>query len=244
MPGLDAPSLREQAYRDIRRRIVTLAYAPGAALNEAGIAGDVGFGRTPVREALDRLQHEGLVDVVPRRGIRVRPIDRGEFRQLLEARRAVEPACAALAAERGTPEEVARLGEICGRMPGDAAHGDTLFLMDLDRDFHAAIALAARSPTLQEFQRIIHERVLRLWCIALASGPRVTQVAAEHDRMVEAIASRDAAAAAAVALAHVESFGHYMEQALERPRSGKSTPCRPSPPRSPPSPPGGRRAGR
>jgi GntR family transcriptional regulator, rspAB operon transcriptional repressor len=214
MPGVDTLSLREQAYRAIRRRIVTLGYAPGAELSEGGVSAEIGLGRTPVREAFDRLQHEGLVEILPRRGIRVRPIDRVEFRQLLEARRAVEPACAALASERATPEERALLRELCDRMPAEAERGDTLALMDIDRDFHAAIARAARSPTLQEFQRIIHERVLRLWCIALKSGRRVTQVAVEHGRLVDAIAAQDPAAAAAVAREHVESFGYYMEQAL------------------------------
>lgn len=214
MPGLDTLSLREQAYRAIKQRIVMLGYAPGAALSEGGVASEIGFGRTPVREAFDRLQLEGLVEIMPRRGIRVRPIDRAEFRQLLEARRAVEPACAALAAERATAAEIALLRELVAKMPDQAARGDLPGLMDNDRDFHGAIARAARSPTLQEFQRIIHERVLRLWCIALGAGRRVIQVTTEHRDLVEVLARRDAAAAAAVARAHVESFGAFMETAL------------------------------
>eukprot|EP01042_Synura_sphagnicola_P021729 gene21729-27647_t len=99
--------LSEQAYIAIKDRIITLFFAPGQYLNEASICEQLGMGRTPVHQALQRLQAEGLVDVVPRKGVIIQPDSMGQVVEILDARLVVEPEIAARAAMQGRPEDIA-----------------------------------------------------------------------------------------------------------------------------------------
>ena len=119
-PEADEPaSLSERAYYCIRELIVSLELAPGAVVSERELMERLGLGRTPIREALRTLAQEKLVEVYPRRGIFVSPVDVGDLAALSEARIALEGFAARLAAERATPadRELARalLDELPGR---------------------------------------------------------------------------------------------------------------------------------
>ena len=111
--GGSAPSsLRERAYLDIKRRINRLEFRPGAYLNEAQICRQLRIGRTPVHQALDRLMTEGLVQVVPRKGVLVQPISLDEVLQILEMRLINEPYCAELASERASSDDISGMREL------------------------------------------------------------------------------------------------------------------------------------
>lgn len=100
-PGrLEVRSLRDTAYEAIKQRIIMCVFRPGEALSEAQVAASLGLGRTPVRQAFDRLMRDGLVEVLPRKGIIVRPITQDEVRDMVEVRLLNESFCARLAAER------------------------------------------------------------------------------------------------------------------------------------------------
>ena len=108
-------TLTEQAYRAIEEAIVTLDVAPGEVVSEAQLATKLGFGRTPVREALQRLARERLVRILPRRGIVVAAVDVGEQLRLLEVRREIERLVARAAARRADAAQRARFREIAAR---------------------------------------------------------------------------------------------------------------------------------
>ena len=106
----DAPvSLRDRAYQEIKRRINKMEFRPGAYLNEAQISRTLRIGRTPVHQALDRLMLEGLVQVIPRKGVMVESISLDQVLQIIDVRLVNEPFCVGLAAERATPAELSQL---------------------------------------------------------------------------------------------------------------------------------------
>src|ERR1700747_60116 len=105
-------SLRERAYLDIRRRINRLESRPGAYLNEAQISRQLKIGRTPVHQALDRLMLEGLVQVIPRKGVVVKAVSLNEVLKIIEVRLINEPYGARLAAERSNDSDLAAMNDV------------------------------------------------------------------------------------------------------------------------------------
>jgi DNA-binding GntR family transcriptional regulator len=187
-------SLRDQAYDSIKRRIITMRYRPGAYLNEARISDDLSIGRTPVRQALERLRLEGMVDIMPRKGVIVRPVSLEEVLELIEIRLVNEPYCAALAAQRVTSLEITALQSVLVCTDQHIATHDLETLMDLDREFHGGISRAARNRVLGELLLQLHERSLRFWFITLNDRHHLLQVRREHGNILQAIAVRDAEA--------------------------------------------------
>ena len=203
-PRHTAPSLRAQAYEAIKRRITTLDYAPGEHLNEAAISEQLAIGRTPVHQALDRLMLEGMIDIIPRKGVIVRPISLDEHLQLTQVRLINEPYCASLAAERADADEINAMRALLDRAHGRMEARDVAGLMDLDRDFHASISSAARNRVLADLLLGLHERSLRFWFISLSDAHHHKRVQREHEAVFRAIRDRDPDRAAA-ARAHIVS---------------------------------------
>ena len=166
--GQDEPrSLREEAYEAIKHRIITCAFKPGEYLNEAQVSELLDIGRTPVRQALDRLMHEGMVEVLPRKGVVVRPVSPDEVLQIIEVRLLNETYCARLAAERADGGDIEAMAEILTRARTATQDRDVEQMMLADREFHVAIARAAKNAVLAEMLRNLHERSLRFWFISL-----------------------------------------------------------------------------
>jgi DNA-binding GntR family transcriptional regulator len=141
--------MQEQAYRDIRSRIVSCRFRPGARLNEAEVATLLGLGRTPVRQAFDRLRMEELVLVHARRGVEVRGFDTGELLEIIEARLVNECHAAGLAALRATPGDIAALEGILLRSTTATAVQDAETLMLLEQEFHGLLGRGMRSSACQ-----------------------------------------------------------------------------------------------
>jgi len=120
-------SLRDLAYEAIKFRIITCAFKPGEYVNEARISTVLGLGRTPVHQAIDRLMLEGMVQVIPRKGVIVKPVSLDEVMQIIEARFIVEPQGIRLTAERADENDIAGLTDILARAQqwrGGEDHGD------------------------------------------------------------------------------------------------------------------------
>src|SRR4051812_42750255 len=98
-PVSEASSLRDTAYAAIKHRIITCAFKPGEFLNEASVSATLGIGRTPVHQAIDRLMLEGMLDVMPRKGVIVRPVSLDEVMQIIEVRLLNECPCVRLATD-------------------------------------------------------------------------------------------------------------------------------------------------
>ena len=129
---IDSMTLTDRAYEMIETRIVALDLEPGQVLSESQLVEELGIGRTPVREALQRLAAEGLVVVMPRRGVMVAEINIAKQLQLLELRREVERLCACKAAQRATEAERAQFGDLGTRLAASAEARDYDAFMQLD----------------------------------------------------------------------------------------------------------------
>ena len=201
-----AGSVKEQAYQAIKHRIITCAFKPGQELSENAVANALKIGRTPVHQAFDRLHSEGLVDVQPRKGIVVRPINLDEVIEIIETRLLNETFAVRLAAERASSAEIVAIRDVLRRVTEIADQDDVEQMMLLDRDFHRLIARAAHNTVLADVLLKLHERSLRLWFISLATAGHQARVHEEHQRIFDAISHRDVDAAQSAMRLHIDSF--------------------------------------
>jgi len=207
-------SLRDQAYLEIKRRINRLEYRPGAYLNEAQISRQLKIGRTPVHQALDRLMREGLLQVIPRKGVVVQSISLDEVLHLLEARLVNEPYCVGLAVERATPDDIARMQELLAAAGPLIRARDRERLMNLDRSFHRLISQAAHNAVLADILTMLHERSLRFWFIAFGDDLQLRRVDEEHRAILAAVRAGNRAEAEAAMRAHIESSRKHIMRAI------------------------------
>jgi DNA-binding GntR family transcriptional regulator len=205
-PRARAGLLREAAREEIKRRIIRLDYRPGTYINAARVSADLGIGVTPVNQALNRLMHEGMVEIIPRKGAIVRPVSLDEILQLIDARLVNETYCARLAAERASAAEIAAIEAVLERAERLVAARDVEGLMLLDREFHLRLSRAARQPVLAELLLGLHERSLRFWFISLSDEQHLAAVHEEHRAIARALRARDPDAVEAAVRAHIESF--------------------------------------
>jgi GntR family transcriptional regulator, rspAB operon transcriptional repressor len=211
----DAPvSLRDRAYQEIKRRINKMEFRPGAYLNEAQISRTLRIGRTPVHQALDRLMLEGLVQVIPRKGVMVETISLDQVLQIIDVRLVNEPFCVGLAAECATPSEVAQLRALLDASGPLIRARDREQLMDLDRQFHWKISLAAKNAVLAETITRLHDRSLRFWFISLGDDLQLRRVDEEHRSIMDAVARRDTVGAADAMRHHIESSRKHIARAI------------------------------
>jgi DNA-binding GntR family transcriptional regulator len=207
-------SLRDQAYEAIKHRIITCAYKPGEYINEYQISDELGFGRTPVHQAVTLLQTQGLLAVIPRKGTIVKPVSLDEILQVAEVRIVNEMECVRLAAQRITPEEIVGLERILEQSDKARLARNIEKLMLLDRDFHDALARAARNPVLADILRTLHERSLRVWFISLNDPAHLQRVHSEHELIVTSLKRRDAEAAVSAMNAHIISYRANISRAV------------------------------
>ncbi|TCZ64436.1 GntR family transcriptional regulator [Roseicella aquatilis] len=202
-------TLTERAYRAIEEAIVTLAVPPGEVVSEAQLATRLGFGRTPVREALQRLARERLVRILPRRGIVVAAVDVGEQLRLLEVRREIERLTARTAARRADPAQRARFREIAEGMERAAAGQEDTRFLRLDRALNLLVLEAARNEFATATMALMHGLSRRFWFMHWRQSGALGPSAAMHAALARAIAEGepDGAASASDALMdYIEAF--------------------------------------
>jgi DNA-binding GntR family transcriptional regulator len=199
-------SLRDAAYEAIKHRIITCAFKPGDYLNEAYVSAAIGIGRTPVHQAIDRLTQEGLLEVIPRKGLIVRPVSFEEVIQVTEMRLVNEPYCARLAAERADNVDLAVMRDTLNRADAWTEVRNIEQMMLLDREFHLSLAKAARNSVLASILQNLHDRSLRFWFISLAASDHHRNVQNEHRAIFAAIEKRDVEGAGLAMSEHIESF--------------------------------------
>jgi GntR family transcriptional regulator, rspAB operon transcriptional repressor len=207
-------SLRDAAYEAIKHRIITCAFRPGEYINELQLSALLNIGRTPVHQALDRLMVEGMVEVIPRKGVIVKPVSLNEVLQIIEVRLINEPLGARLAADHASDSDLTEMADVLKRAKHWASLRNVENLMLLDREFHLLIARAAKNDVLTELLRSLHERSLRFWFISLNAPTQYQLVQDEHATILEAIRQRDAGKADAAMRRHIESFRKNVSQFL------------------------------
>jgi DNA-binding GntR family transcriptional regulator len=208
-------SLAALAYEAIKHRICTVVYAPGAYLNEIAVSRELDIGRTPVHHAFHRLAKEGLIDIMPRKGVIVRPVSLDEVAQIIEVRLVNETYCASLAARHVTRADLEEPKEILAQAQNVIDNRDGVeALMQLDQAFHDWIARRAGNPVLADFLANLQDRAARFWFLSLKESHHAQQVQQEHLDLLQAIASKDEAQAAAHARVHIESFRNTILRVL------------------------------
>ena len=213
-PAGSPASLRDTAYDAIKHRIITCAFKPGEYINELQLSALLKIGRTPVHQALDRLMIEGMVEVIPRKGVIVRPVSLNEVLQIIEVRLINEPFGARLAAEQANDTDLAELAEVLERAKHWAARRNIEKMMLLDREFHLLIARASKNDVLTELLRNLHERSLRFWFISLNAPAQYDAVQNEHAAIWDAIRQRNPDQAELAMRRHIQSFRTNVSQFL------------------------------
>ena len=163
--GTKTPSgtLNEEAYRQIEEMIVTLELRPGSVVSEAMLSDLIGIGHTPIREALQRLSREHLVQILPRRGVVVTAIDVGQQLQILETRRELDRLIARSGAARSTPVERQEMARIALRMQDAVAAGDLRTFLQFDNAMNLHAARACRNDIASGAVAALHAASRRFW---------------------------------------------------------------------------------
>jgi DNA-binding GntR family transcriptional regulator len=196
----------DEAYRRIKEKIISLELAPAAPVDENRLMKQLRLGRTPIREALQRLAHENLIVILPRRGTLVADLNPNDLQKIFELRLEVEPFAARLAAERATPDQIAEMEALFAGSDDVIKRGDHRQLIQLDHQAHQCIALAAQNEFLEETLERMYSHVLRLWHVSLHKVSRLRDAIEEHRDIIAAIKSRDGERAAQIMRAHVAGF--------------------------------------
>ncbi|MGK7752096.1 MULTISPECIES: GntR family transcriptional regulator [unclassified Roseovarius] len=192
---IDAMTLTDRAYEMIETRIVALDLEPGQVLSESQLVDELGIGRTPVREALQRLAAEGLVVVMPRRGVMVSEINIAKQLQLLELRREVERLCACKAAQRATEAERAQFEALAAKLAASAEARDYDAFMQLDLEFNRAVLAACRNEFIERSMRRMQGLSRRFWFQNYRVALDLERCANLHADVARKISEGDQAAA-------------------------------------------------
>jgi DNA-binding GntR family transcriptional regulator len=202
-----AASLADRAYVAIRDRLIMLAIRPGDPIDDDELSQDLGVGRTPVREALKRLEVDRLVVSYPRRGTFATGMDISDLAHISEIRAQLEPLAARRAAERGArtgQPELEELATVIERL--DVTHIDRAELMRWDLAVHRAIYRAAGNPHLEDVLIRYDNLATRMFCLFLDRLPAVAEHVGEHVELLRTIAAGDGDRADDLAREHVLGF--------------------------------------
>ncbi len=202
-------SLTDRAYRQLEERIVTLRLAPGEVLSEAALSKQLGIGRTPIREALQRLAREGLVVILPRRGILVAEINVRSQLELLKVRRELERLMSRLCALRATAVEKRAFAELADAMEQAGEADDDVAFMRQDRQLNGMISQHCRNEYAAKAMGLTHGLSRRFWYQHYRQVLDLPRCARLHAAQARAIAEGDPHAAAAASdrlIDYMETF--------------------------------------
>ena len=205
--------LSDKAYHLIRHKIITLELPPLSAIDEQALMEDLRLGRTPIREALQRLAAENLVSIVPRRGIFVAEISLTDLQKVFELRMVLEAFCARLAAERATEGQLVEMEGLIHELEGVPAD-DGRTLMSIDERFHELLYQSADNEFLADALRRLHALSFRIWHLVLERLGSVRGAMEQHIDITRALQAGDAARAETLVRQHVAEFQQEIKSAL------------------------------
>jgi DNA-binding GntR family transcriptional regulator len=208
------PSLGDKAYYKIKRNILTLAMPPGSLVDEETLKEALQMGRTPIREALQRLAREDMVKILPRRGMFVTDISVTDLRQIFEARVPLEIACARLAADRANEDAIAALEALVRQIPAACEATDRRSLMRIDEQIHELLFEASDSKFLADGLIWLYALSLRIWYLTVDQMGGMEDAMREHLALVEALKRRDADGAEVATRQHLAAFQDRVRAAL------------------------------
>ena len=184
-------SLTERAYSQIEEAIVKLQIPPGSAISELGLSEMTGIGRTPIREAIQRLAREHLIVILPQRGLLVPEIDVKKQLKLLRTRREVERLVCRSAAKSATPDEREVFARLAAEFQKAASANDDVTFVRLDREFNELCVTAARNEFAEGAMRLMHGLSRRFWYYHHKQAADLPEMARLHGAVAKAIADGD-----------------------------------------------------
>jgi DNA-binding GntR family transcriptional regulator len=197
------PPAADRVYTHVKQGVLDRHYEGGSLLTEGELAEAVGVSRTPVREALLRLEAEGLIRLYPKKGALVLPVSAQEIADVVETRLLVEEH-AARKAVPASPLLIGRLAELLAQQQAEVAAGDLAASAVTDRCFHAEIVRSGGNEILARLYDQLRDRQLRMGVALLHAHPdRVTRTLVEHEAILDALRAGDAEAAVAVVRRHI-----------------------------------------
>lgn len=217
--GKTIPLLTDRAYERVKHDIICCAIAPGAEISEAQLCAQYKLGKAPVRMALTRLAHEGLVRAVPRRGYLVMPVTLKDIQDVFELRLMLEPAAARMAAGRVDAQRLRTLDETCrdGYQPGDAKSISRF--LEANKAFHVAIAQAAGNSRLADAIDRLLDEMTRLLHLGLGLRNRSQEMQQEHRLLMKALVRGDGGTAERICRDQIEASRNMVLSAILTSRS-------------------------
>lgn len=201
-------SLRSIAYHWLKKKLITLEYPMGSALVESELCNELGMGRTPVREAVQQLASEGLVSILPRKGIVVSNINFLDFENLLDARIMLEVHVVRKLAGLISPEQVEKLRSTFDAVPALIKQNDLNALLTIERQFHQGLVTLLDNPYLDAMAERIYDLVTRTWYLSFRrrSQDDLAFTLQENLLILEKLGQGDADAAEKAVRDHVVNF--------------------------------------
>ncbi|MBQ0079028.1 MAG: GntR family transcriptional regulator [Eubacterium sp.] len=196
--------LREMVYEELKMQILTGAIIPGTRMMEVELAEQMGVSRTPIREAIRKLEKEGLVTIRPRRGAYASSINTDDMLDILEVRQNMEGLAAYFAASRMTPDQLDELKALSAKYNEAVLDGDMEAMIEFDTKFHRAIVDSCNNKILVQMIEQLQELVLRFRYIYYDSFKRAENMPEEHQAIVDAITRGDEDAARSAADVHID----------------------------------------
>lgn len=197
--------LRDVVFNTLRKAILTGQLKPGERLMEVHLANKLGVSRTPIREAIRKLELEGLVIMIPRRGAEVAQITEKSLNDVLEVRKALDALSVELACDRITDEEIKNLKNACGEFERAVKGKDATVIAKADVVLHDIIVQAAGNQRLQQLVNNLAEQMYRYRFVYIKDESQHAKLVAEHKEIYESIASRDKERAIKAAKLHIDN---------------------------------------
>jgi DNA-binding GntR family transcriptional regulator len=205
--------LSQTAYEAIKYKIISLDLPPGSVIDESALRSELGLGRTPIREALQRLSIEKLVTIVPRRGTFVTQIGLTDLQRLAEARFYLETQAVRLACQRGTETHWQRMEAVLDQLDTDATT-DNEAMIAADEACHHIMYDAADNEFLQDTLVALYALSLRLWYYAIAQMGGMREAVLEHRQILDALRTGDEERAAYQIAEHIETFHREIQSVV------------------------------
>ena len=197
--------LRDVVFNTLRQAILTGELKPGERLMEIHLANKLGVSRTPIREAIRKLELEGLVTMIPRRGAEVAQITEKSMNDVLEVRRAMDALCVELACDRITPEELQDLKKACDTFEAAVKTDDIKQIAQADVAFHDIIYAATDNRRLIQLLNNLREQMYRYRIEYLKKKECYPQLLEEHQTIIDSIESRDKGRATQITGQHIKN---------------------------------------
>lgn len=202
--------LRELVYEELKKRILTGEITPGTRLMEVDLASDMGVSRTPIREAIRKLEKERLVTIEPRKGAYASELDIKDVIDILEVRQEMEGLAAGLAAKRMENKGKIKLTEIGDKYKIAVMAGDASEMIKYDTEFHRIIVEACDNNILVQMIEQLQELVLRFRYMYYEDTKRVQMQPNEHQVIIDAVCAGEAEEARRAAITHIDNLKEFV----------------------------------